>query len=162
MLAYPRAFGDLVEARSRENGVPSALQLALMREESAFDPRAVSTANCLGLTMLKPETARELLSPKIRREDIFDPPTNIAGGSRHLAYLLRKFGAVAPAIAAYNAGEGAVGRWLRECSQLPLDEFLEAIPYEETRGYTKRVLASYFAYHWLYARKDRIPDVRLR
>ena len=62
-----------------------------------------------------------------------------------------------PAIAAYNAGEGAVGRWLRERGHLPLDEFLEAIPYEETRGYTKRVLASYFVYSWLYSRGDPVP-----
>ena len=74
----------------------------------------------------------------------------------------QRYRAVVPAIAAYNAGEGAVGRWLRDRGHLPVDEFLEEIPYEETRGYTKRVLASFFAYSWLYARKDRIPDVRLR
>jgi soluble lytic murein transglycosylase len=142
--------------------VPPALQLALMREESAFDPRAVSTANCLGLTMLKPETARELLERRVTREALLDPRTNIAGGSRHLAGLLRKFGAVVPAIAAYNAGEGAAARWLRERGHLPTDEFLEEIPFEETRGYTKRVLASYFVYAWLYASGDPVPPLTSR
>jgi soluble lytic murein transglycosylase len=163
-LAYPRAYRPLVEAASRANDVPPALQLALMREESAFDPRAVSTANCLGLTMLKPETARELIrrTPPVTREALLDPGTNIAGGSRHLAGLLRKFGAVVPAIAAYNAGEGAAARWLRERGQLPTDEFLEEIPYEETRRYTKRVLASYFVYAWLYAPRDPVPALTAR
>jgi soluble lytic murein transglycosylase len=159
-LAYPRAFGDLVDEKTRANEVPPELQLALMREESAFNPRAESTANCLGLTMLKPSTARGLVSKEITREELLDPETNLALGARHLAFLLKRYRAVVPAIAAYNAGEGAVARWLRSMGHLPVDEFLEEIPYEETRGYTKRVLASYFAYSWLYAPKDRVPDVR--
>ena len=112
-LAYPRAFGDLVDENSRANEVPPELQLALMREESAFNPRAESTANCLGLTMLKPTTARGLMSKEVTREELLDPETNLALGARHLASLLKRYRAVVPAIAAYNAGEGAVGRWLR-------------------------------------------------
>jgi soluble lytic murein transglycosylase len=161
-LAYPRAYGDLVDTSTRAHEVPPELQLALMREESAFNPRAESTANCLGLTMLKPSTARDLLSRNVSREQLLDPELNLKAGARHLASLLKRYRAVVPAIAAYNAGEGAVARWLRERGHLPVDEFLEEIPYEETRGYTKRVLASYFAYSWLYAPpKSTIPDVRL-
>ena len=142
--------------------MPPELQLALMREESAFNPRAESTANCLGLTMLKPSTAKGLLAREVTREQLLDPGTNVAVGNRHLAALLKRFRGVVPAIAAYNAGEGPVARWLRERGHLPVDEFLEEIPYEETRGYTQRVLASFFAYSWLYGRKDRVPDVGLR
>ncbi len=159
-LAYPRAFGDLVDENSRANKVPPELQLALMREESAFNPRAVSTANCLGLTMLHPLTAKGVMAREMTREELLDPETNLAVGGRHLASLLRRYRSVVTAIAAYNAGEGAVGRWLRRRGNLPVDEFIEEIPFEETRGYTKRVLASYFAYSWLYAPFDRIPDVR--
>jgi soluble lytic murein transglycosylase len=160
-LTYPRAFADLVASHSRLNAVPEALQLALMREESAFDPRAVSTANCLGLTMLKPDTAAELNGQPIAREKLFDAPTNIRLGSRQLAHLLRRYRSQPlPAIAAYNAGMGAVDRWIRERGQLPLDEFLEAIPFDETRGYTKRVLASFFAYTWLYAPRP-VPTLAL-
>jgi soluble lytic murein transglycosylase len=160
-LTYPRAFADLVASASRLNAVPEALQLALMREESAFDPRAVSTANCLGLTMLKPDTAAELNGQPIAREKLFDPPTNIRLGSRHLAFLLKRYRShPLPAIAAYNAGLGAVDRWIRERGQLPLDEFLETIPFDETRGYTKRVLASFFAYTWLYSPRP-VPALTL-
>jgi soluble lytic murein transglycosylase len=160
-LAYPRAWGELVDQHSRANEVPPELQLALMREESAFNPRAESTANCLGLTMVHPATARDLMAREVSREQLLDPQTNLALGARYLAGLLKRYRGVVPAIAAYNAGEAPVRRWLRERGHLPVDEFLEEIPYEETRGYTKRVLASYFAYSWLYASGDRIPDVRL-
>jgi soluble lytic murein transglycosylase len=76
--------------------------------------------------------------------------------------LLSRFGG-APmlAIAAYDGGEGSVGRWLRERGQLPPDEFLELIPFDETRNYTKRVLASYFAYRWLYDVRDPVPAIEL-
>ena len=60
-------------------------------------------------------------------------------------------------IAGYNAGENAVDRWLRERGTLELDEFLETIPYDETRNYTKRVLASVFAYSWLYLHDHPVP-----
>jgi soluble lytic murein transglycosylase len=150
-VAYPRAWGELVDAQSRANGVPPALELAIMREESAFNPRAESTANCLGLTMLKQTTARQVLGTPVSHEALWNPATNITAGSKHLAALLRRYGgAVVPAIAAYNAGEGTVDRWLAERGDLAGDEFLELMPYDETRNYTKRVLASYFAYAWLY------------
>ena len=64
-------------------------------------------------------------------------------------------------IAGYNAGEAAVDRWLVDRGDLDMDEFLETIPYDETRNYTKRVLASYFAYSWLYGAKP-VPSVPLR
>ena len=80
-----------------------------------------------------------------------DPAKNLEIGSRFLGFLWKRFDEAAPlAIAGYNAGEGAVDRWLGERGDLALDEFMETIPYDETRNYTKRVLASYFTYSWLY------------
>ncbi len=64
------------------------------------------------------------------------------------------------ALAGYNAGEAAVERWLAERGNLATDEFMETIPYDETRNYTKRVLASYFAYSWLYGDAP-VPTVPL-
>jgi soluble lytic murein transglycosylase len=158
-VAYPRAWSGLVEANSRANGVPVALQLAIMREESAFNPRAESTANCLGLCMLKRATAQQVLGGNVTHDALWSPTTNIAAGSKYLAALIRRYnGAIVPAIAAYNAGEGAVDKWLAERREVATDEFLETIPYDETRNYTKRVLASYFAYGWLYDRDlPRLP-----
>ena len=159
-VSYPRAYARLVDQNAAAAAAPMALLMAIMREESAFDERAVSTANCLGLIMLKPETADRFAGRRLRREELFDPATNIATGARYLAWVLKRYrGQVPLAIAAYNAGEGAVDRWLGERGQQPLDEFLETIPYDETRNYTKRVLASYFAYAWLYADDAPVPAV---
>jgi soluble lytic murein transglycosylase len=79
-----------------------------------------------------------------------------------MAFLMDHFDGRLPlVIAGYNAGEAAVDRWLREMGALELDAFLESIPYDETRGYTKRVLASYFTYSWLYAPEAPVPALSL-
>jgi hypothetical protein len=62
-------------------------------------------------------------------------------------------------ISGYNAGEGGVDRWLRERGDLELDEFIETIPFDETRGYTKRVLSSYLTYTWLYQSSKPVPQI---
>ncbi|ABS26156.1 transglycosylase SLT domain-containing protein [Anaeromyxobacter sp. Fw109-5] len=154
-IAYPPAFRDHVQRWAPPAGVPVELLQALMREESALDPRAVSPVGAVGLTQLMLPTAREVARQlKLRRPsraDLMDGALNIRIGARYLGQLLRRFdGRVALALAAYNAGGGAVSRWLEARGDLELDEFVEEIPYEETRGYVKRVLRSYAAYRLLY------------
>ncbi|HJX63535.1 MAG TPA: transglycosylase SLT domain-containing protein [Polyangia bacterium] len=157
-LAYPRAFPELVSKNGKANHVPEALQLAIMREESAFSPKAESFANALGLTQMLVRTAQRFAKWRVTRETLLDPSRNLEVGSRFLAFLLDHFNGSLPlSIAGYNAGEGAVNRWLRERGSLELDEFLETIPYDETRNYTKRVLASVFAYSWLYQHDRPVP-----
>ena len=157
-LAYPRAFPDLVSKNSKANHVPEALQLAIMREESAFSPKAESFANALGLTQMLVRTAQRFAKWRVTRESLLDPAKNLEVGSRFLAFLLDHFDKALPlAIAGYNAGEAAVDRWLRERGLVELDEFLETIPYDETRNYSKRVLASVFAYSWLYQHDRPVP-----
>ena len=160
-LAYPRAFPELVAPNARANQLPEALQLAIMREESAFSPRIESFANAIGLTQMLIKTARRFANGQsVTREALMDPVKNLEYGSRFLGFLWAHFAKVAPlAIAGYNAGEGAVDKWLGERGNLALDEFMETIPYDETRNYTKRVLASYFAYSWLYDAKRPVPPL---
>jgi soluble lytic murein transglycosylase len=160
-LAYPRAFPELVARNSRANQVPEALQLAIMREESAFNPRTESFANALGLTQLLVRTAQIYVPYRVTREMLLEPARNLEIGSRFLAFLLKRYGGAVPlAIAGYNAGEGAVDRWVNEHARdMALDEFLESIPYDETRNYTKRVLASYAAYTWLYFPARPVPQL---
>ncbi len=159
-IAYPRAFPELVSKNCRENHVPEALQLAIMREESAFSPRIESFANALGLTQMVVKTAQRFTPDKVTRDTLLDPVGNLQLGSRFLAFLLEHFnGAVPLAISGYNAGEGAVDRWLKERGTLDQDEFIETIPFDETRNYTKRVLATYFAYSWLYATDKPVPSI---
>jgi soluble lytic murein transglycosylase len=137
-----------------------------MREESALDPRVVSPAGAIGLTQLMlptaQEVARKLRLGRVRRADLASPSLNIRLGSRYLGDLLRRYdGSVPLALAAYNAGGGAVGRWLGQRSGLELDEFVEEIPIEETRGYVKRVLRSYAAYRLLYGADGETTSVSL-
>lgn len=162
-LSYPRAFPELVSKNARANQIPDALQLAIMREESAFSPRIESFANAIGLTQMLIKTARRFsMGAPVTREVLMDPVKNLEYGSRFLGFLWTHFAKnAALAIAGYNAGEGAVDRWLGERGQLPLDEFLETIPYDETRNYTKRVLSSYFTYAWLYDPKHPVPALPL-
>ncbi len=160
-LAYPRAFPELIGPSCRSNKVPEALQLAIMREESSFNPRIESVANALGLTQMLVKTAARFSERSVSRETLLDPAKNVELGSRYLGFLLERYNGMAPlAIASYNGGEGAVDRWLRERGELELDEFLETIPYDETRNYTKRVLSSYLSYSWLYDPKRPVPELR--
>ncbi len=162
-LAYPRAFPELVASHSLKNKVPEALQLAIMREESGFSPRIESFANALGLTQMLVRTAQRFAASKITRDTLLDPAHNVELGSKFLGFLLEHFKGAAPlAISGYNAGEAAVDRWLRERGNLELDEFIETIPYDETRNYTKRVLASYAAYSWLYFPDRPVPQLSFK
>jgi soluble lytic murein transglycosylase len=131
-----------------------------MREESSFYPRAESFANALGLTQMMMKTAGRFAKWPVTREALFDPDKNVEIGSHFLAFLLEHYdGAVPLVISGYNAGEGGVDRWLRDRGNLELDEFIETIPFDETRGYTKRVLSSYLTYAWLYQSDKPVPQI---
>ncbi|HEX9242465.1 MAG TPA: transglycosylase SLT domain-containing protein [Anaeromyxobacter sp.] len=165
-IAYPPAYRDTVRRWATPAGVPVDLVQALMREESALDPRALSPAGAIGLTQLMlptaQEIARQLRLGKVSRAALTDASLNIRLGSRYLGDLVRRFdGSIPLALAAYNAGGGAVNRWLETRRGLDVDEFVEEIPVEETRGYVKRVLRSYAAYWLLYGdvRHARRPAV---
>ena len=134
-----------------------------MREESAFSPKTESFANAIGLTQMLVKTAKRFSDgAPVTRDVLLDPAKNVELGARFLGFLWKHFDGTAPlTISGYNAGEAAVDRWLAERGDLDMDEFMETIPYDETRNYTKRVLASYFAYSWLYGSKP-VPTVPLR
>jgi len=159
LIAYPPAFREEVLRSARSAGIPADLVQGLLREESALDPRVVSPAGAVGLAQLMLPTAQQVAA-RLRlgrptRADLMQPPLNIRLGAQYLAELVRRYdGEVALALAAYNAGAAAVGRWLEAAPGLSLDEFVEQIPVEETRGYVKRVLRSYAAYATLYRDGD--------
>jgi peptidoglycan lytic transglycosylase len=165
-IAYPPAFREEVRRWAPGANVPVDLVEALMREESGLDPRAVSPAGAIGLTQLMVPTAQELARRlrlgRIGRADLAGASLNIRLGARYLGDLIRRFdGSVALALAAYNAGGGAVSRWLDQRKGLEVDEFVEDIPIEETRGYVKRVLRSYAAYRLLYGSPGESAGVGL-
>jgi soluble lytic murein transglycosylase len=162
-LAYPLAFRPLVEKHSAAAKVPPDLLQALMREESALDPKARSWAGALGLTQLMPATAkavaRRLKISKLSLPSLFEPELNIRIGSTYLGELLAQFkGQEEYALASYNAGSGAVNKWRRERPRHELDEWVEEIPIAETRGYVKRVLRTYVTYRLLYGAPKAVTE----
>jgi soluble lytic murein transglycosylase len=153
-LMFPRAFQPLVEKEAKAQAVDPALMWAVMRRESAFDPTQVSGANARGLMQLIPPTAAA-----IAKRLKLDPPTadgllvpslNVKLSSWYLAALVKRFSHPVLCAAAYNAGPTAVVRWMKTSGELPLDLFVERIPYKETRGYVKQVVADLFNYRELY------------
>ncbi|MGE5299722.1 MAG: transglycosylase SLT domain-containing protein [Acidobacteriota bacterium] len=147
---YPLAFRKEVEEASRKNGIDPMVALSVMREESRFDPDARSVAGARGLMQLMPRTAYRLdrkVNVGIGSEsEINDVGTNIRLGIYYLKSLFDEFGSLPHVIAAYNAGEAAVKRWLEKGNYRAVDEFIEDIPYPETRNYVKKVITSYYQY----------------
>lgn len=158
---YPFPYrGVMAAAADRRSagaaGLEPSLVAAVARRESRFRPRAVSPAGAIGLLQLTPETAArtagQLGQAPPGRIGLFDPATNIELGTAHLATLLQEFGgAIPPALASYNAGELVVRRWWAERPHgQALDEWIETIPYLETRLYVKAILADWISYRELY------------
>jgi soluble lytic murein transglycosylase len=157
LIAYPRGFRAEIEPAATAAGVPPALLFALVREESAFDPAVQSWADAVGLTQLLVSTARATAkkmaafkTATITLDTLKDPALNVPIGARFLGDLLARWRHPLLAIGGYNAGGGAVAKWVGERGAMPLDEYVESIPYDQTRGYTKRVFASYGVYTFLY------------
>ena len=131
------------------------LVTGLIREESVYDANAVSPVGAIGLMQLMPDTARRVARSEglssFAVDQLFAPEVNIRLGVRYLADLLDRFaGNEAYAVAAYNAGPEAVVKWIETNPPRALDEFVEEIPFPETRGYVKRVLRSRWEYRALY------------
>jgi len=149
-LAYPLAYWEDLRLAAETQRIDPYLVLAVMREESRYNPRVVSLAGAVGLTQLLPTTASAVVGEELRPSQLMDPQTNITIGTRYLAGLLRQFkGDTVLALAAYNAGPVAARRIAR-LPRADFDAFLESIPISETRAYVQRVLQSYRVYRWLY------------
>lgn len=162
-VAYPTPFKPLVTEWATARKIPVELVYAIMREESGFNPRVESWANARGLLQLMEPTAKnvartdkfgELSSPQL-----FEPAINIRLGTGYMAELSGQLKAhPALIIAGYNGGHGNVSRWLNERGELPLDLWVEDIPYGQTRDYTKRVLTSFWTYNYLYG-DQQVPEI---
>ncbi len=152
---YPRGFWPWVDQYVKETSLDPYLVTALIREESAFAPTAISQAGARGLMQLMPTTAARVAHETGLQNpvDLDSPGPNIALGTRYLAKLHEEFGGdLVLTLAAYNAGPGAVRRWIKDHHPIQDHEtFIEEIPYRETRRYVKRVLGSYDRYRTLYA-----------
>ncbi len=151
---WPEAYDAAVRRFAKVYGVEPGLVFAFMRKESNFDPDAVSRAHAVGLMQLLPRTARKIEERMggRRAADLFDPGANIELGTWYVAALQARFAGQLPLVAAaYNAGPEAVVSWTKgRGRRVDTDEFVERIPYRETRGYVKRMAEFRAMYARLY------------
>ena len=160
-LAYqtwPRTFGEEVDVASEGRRFDPLTLQALIRTESNFDHEVRSRAGARGLAQLMPYTARRVArwdGETLDWSQMYEPSYNLGLGGRYLDYLYEQFdNNPFLAAAGYNAGEHRVEYWLKSWAvdgeAVPTDEFIERIPYPETRGYVKRVVGTWQAYELLY------------
>jgi soluble lytic murein transglycosylase len=153
---FPQLYWLEVQEAAEQVQLDPFLVLSVIRQESAFNARAVSRSDARGLMQLLPSTGREVsqrLGLNMFRTDLlFEPRLNVRLGTHYLGRLAETHrGNLILALAAYNAGPGRVRRWLQDISTADWDEFIERLPFEETRGYVKNVLRNYGVYQRLYA-----------
>jgi soluble lytic murein transglycosylase len=153
-VIFPLAYWDQLSAHAKAKGLDPFLVAALVAQESTFDAAIRSAANAWGLMQIVPDTGRRYaLRLGVRpfsTARLTDPETNIRIGTAYFADLVAQFGAVAPALAAYNAGENRVEDWLDERPGIDPDEFVDDIPFPETQNYVKRILGTAEDYRLLY------------
>ena len=162
-LRFPLEYAELYQQSTRQQNIPLNWALSITRQESAFNPLARSGVGAMGLMQLMPKTARQT-AKKIRQnlpaiKELYNPATNIALGTAYLAQMLDRFdGSRIYATAAYNAGPYRVKGWLKKRGHLPLDIWVEVIPFKETRTYVQRVLEYGVVYDMMANRPTRLLD----
>ena len=153
-IAYPLSFLPSALKALEAEGVDPLLILAIIREESTFLPDAVSPVGAMGLMQIMPKTGKVLARGSGRKNfkvaDLFDPGTSVSFGCNYIVQQTKHFGSLELALAAYNAGPDAVGQWTKRRETSPMDQFIESIPYPETRVYVKNVLASWWVYQEIW------------
>ena len=157
-LRFPQVFETHYSKASLATNIPPSTLLAVTRQESAFAHRARSTADARGLMQLLPATAKRTAKKAGLRQpttlDLYEPAINIRIASEYLANLMTRYNQQRPlAFAAYNAGEHRVDRWIKDRKGMPMEVWIETIPFRETRGYVKSVLA----FNHLYSKRLNDP-----
>lgn len=155
---FPRPFWTDLTRYATANQLDPFLVASLIRQESEFNPGAISPANAWGLMQVLPSTgkmlARELRIGHFSDSQLLVPATNLELGTRHFKALVDRFnGKVEYALAAYNAGENRVDDWLAAGQYRDTAEFVESIPFTETREYVQAILRNAMVYRQLYGAK---------
>lgn len=153
-LVYPVIYYDDIKKYANETGNNAPLMLGLIREESYFDPIAQSAVGASGLMQLMPSTAAEINSKFSlgMNAELFNPRSNIKLGNYYYEFLRKNLeGYDISAVAAYNGGIGSLKKWKTSLHYNDTDEFVEQIPYPETKNYVKKVFRSYWNYVRIYS-----------
>lgn len=173
-ILFPKAYAEPVLKYSDKLGVDSDYVLAIIRQESVFNPRARSPVGAQGLMQIMPQTAsmeakrmrndyvdkmfKQSILRGTREKKIFDPETNLAIGVQHVHNLMNQYKSPIFVLTAYNASPKATERWRKNIPTEDTLVFIEQIPYKETRAYVKLVLRNYFYYKRWYSS----PSEKLR
>lgn len=145
---FPVAFSKQLIGQAKKQNIDPEWAFAIVRRESSFMPDANSGAGAKGLMQLMPGTARYLAKKKVSNKSLFDPARNVEFGTQYMRYLMNKMDNNPVLVtAAYNAGWRRVNHWLPMQGSMPMDIWVETIPYKETREYVKAVMA----YRQIYA-----------
>jgi soluble lytic murein transglycosylase len=162
-ILFPQPYWTSIEQEAAKNGLDPYMVASLIRQESEFNPAAISPANAFGLMQLLPSVGRSMAKEEgIRRFndiELLNPETNIRLGTRYLKQTLDKFDGQAPyAFAAYNAGDNRVTDWQAIGKYHGMDEFVESIPFTETREYVQAILRNESIYRELNGRTPPAPS----
>ena len=156
-ILYPLDFEEILEAQARERNLDPALVAAVVLQESTFDAAAVSSAGARGLMQVMLRTGRDVSrklgqKKKLPQNALHDAETSLKLGTTYLRQILNRFGGRAErALAAYNAGPSRVATWTAARPDMPAEEFVDSIPFVETRGYVMIILAAREHYRRLYS-----------
>jgi soluble lytic murein transglycosylase len=158
-ILFPEPWWETIQSESAKNNLDPYLVASLIRQESEFNPSAISRANAYGLMQLLPSVGRTLAREEgmshFESFQLLDPETNIRLGARYLHQTLDRFGGVTEyALAAYNAGGERVEDWEAGGPYQGIDEFVESIPFTETREYVEAILRNKETYKEIEAFAD--------
>jgi soluble lytic murein transglycosylase len=158
---YPFAHAERIEAEATARGIDPHLLVAIIREESRFEPRALSGASARGLTQFVQPTAQAVAAglgmAPLAADDLYRPEVAIALGAAYVAELVASFPAADyMAVAAYNAGPPAARLWRSYCYSGEIAEYYSKVSYGETRGYLRKVLGSWMQYRDIYGAPPRV------
>jgi soluble lytic murein transglycosylase len=159
---FPRPFWDELRKDATANQLDPHLVASLIRQESEFNPAAISRANAMGLMQLLPHVgkglAKELKFRHFSQDDLLVANTNLQLGTRYFKQMVDHYdGHVEYALAAYNAGEDRVDDWRKNGQFKDIEEFVESIPFTETREYVQAIMRNAMLYKALYSRNETVP-----
>lgn len=139
---FPLAFNEVFSEKAQLHNIPTSFAMAIARRESSFRSDAISPVGAAGLMQLMPGTAKYVAQTKVSQSQLFNVNENVEFGVQYLRYLMDKLNNNPVLVSAsYNAGWRTVLEWLPENEALPVDIWIENIPYKETRAYVKAVMA---------------------
>jgi soluble lytic murein transglycosylase len=158
---FPRPFWDELKRDATANQLDPHLVASLIRQESEFNPSAISHANAMGLMQLLPSVGKGLAKEmKIRHfspDDLLVANTNLQLGTRYFKHMVDHYsGQVEYALAAYNAGEDRVDDWRKNGQFKDIEEFVESIPFRETREYVQAIMRNAVIYKLLYTKEQAL------